>query len=221
MTAIDKQWEKIHKEKPWGKYPSEDVVRFIARNFFNKTRKNIKILDLGCGAGANTWFIAREGFATYAFDGSHQAMIKCNKNVEQPSCLFQADASKIPVRDTVFDAIVDSAVISANTNRNAKKILKECFRVLKAGGKFFSTGLFLPETTGYESGEKVDEFCFRNLELGPLENVGTIHFFTRKSAEFLFKEAGFKNIQIDSTIRTLENEKEKVAFLRVTASKLK
>ena len=27
--AFDKTWEKIFKNQNWGKYPSEDVIRFI------------------------------------------------------------------------------------------------------------------------------------------------------------------------------------------------
>lgn len=28
-------WENIHANQEWGKYPSEQVVRFVARNYYN------------------------------------------------------------------------------------------------------------------------------------------------------------------------------------------
>ncbi|EAI4546039.1 SAM-dependent methyltransferase, partial [Campylobacter jejuni] len=28
-------WENIFSQKEWGKYPSENLIRFIAKNFYN------------------------------------------------------------------------------------------------------------------------------------------------------------------------------------------
>ena len=47
-------WEDIFQNNEWGKYPSLAVVRFVARNFYKvPNRKDIRILELGCGTGAN------------------------------------------------------------------------------------------------------------------------------------------------------------------------
>jgi len=32
-------WEKIHSQREWGKYPNEELVRFIGKNFFNLSKK--------------------------------------------------------------------------------------------------------------------------------------------------------------------------------------
>ena len=74
---VKEAWEQVHKNKEWGMYPSEIIIRFIARNFYKmpKDKRNqIKILDFGCGAGANSWYLAREGFDTYSFDFSEYAV---------------------------------------------------------------------------------------------------------------------------------------------------
>ena len=47
--SFDTTWEDIHKTQEWGKYPSEDIIRFIARNYYKKERSNIKILDFEQG----------------------------------------------------------------------------------------------------------------------------------------------------------------------------
>ena len=88
MKSFSKEWEEIHRNQEWGKYPSEQLVRFIARNFYNKDRKNIKILDFGCGAGANTWFLAREGFDVYAFDGSESAVNRAKEYLNKDGYNF-------------------------------------------------------------------------------------------------------------------------------------
>ncbi len=90
MKTFDKIWEEIHQEVEWGgKYPSEEVIRFIARNYYGADRENTKILDLGCGTGAVTWFLAREGFDTMGVDGSSVAIEKARKLMKKKKVLKQ------------------------------------------------------------------------------------------------------------------------------------
>lgn len=47
--TFDNYWEQVHSRTEWGQYPAEHVIRFIARNFYNTKRDEIRILDFGCG----------------------------------------------------------------------------------------------------------------------------------------------------------------------------
>ena len=52
MKSFDNEWEKIHSTQEWGQYPSESVIRFVARNYYRvPDRKQLKFLDFGCGGG--------------------------------------------------------------------------------------------------------------------------------------------------------------------------
>lgn len=51
--SFDNYWEQVHSRTEWGQYPTEHVIRFIARNYYNKNRKEIRILDFGCGGGCS------------------------------------------------------------------------------------------------------------------------------------------------------------------------
>lgn len=46
MKSVSEEWEKIHSTQEWGRYPSETVIRFIARNYYKTEREKIKILDV-------------------------------------------------------------------------------------------------------------------------------------------------------------------------------
>src|SRR5438105_645758 len=71
----DPVWEDIFKSQPWGRYPGEDLIRFVARNFYKApSRSSVRILEVGCGPGANLWYMAREGFSVFGIDGAPTAL---------------------------------------------------------------------------------------------------------------------------------------------------
>lgn len=203
--SFDNIWEEIHKSQEWGKYPSEDIIRFVARNYYNKERKNIKILDFGCGAGANTWYLAREGFDTYAFDGSASAVMKAKSYLakENLEAHFEvADALDISYENNFFDCIIDSAVVYANTIKNITDMYKKIYDLLVPAGKLFATGLFTPNTAGYGTGILLEKNTFKDLTEGALAGRGTVHFFEKEEILELLDSIGFHNINIDETKRT-------------------
>lgn len=60
----DPVWEDIFLKHSWGKYPAEDLIRFIARNFYSvPSRSEINILEVGCGP--------RSQFMVYGPRGLH------------------------------------------------------------------------------------------------------------------------------------------------------
>ncbi len=92
-----KIWENIFQNKEWGKYPPIPLVRFVAKNFYNvPNRKEIKILELGFGTGANLWYLAREGFSVYGIEGSKTAVEKAIKRFKIFIC-FQIKSIFIEV----------------------------------------------------------------------------------------------------------------------------
>ncbi|MCI9050791.1 MAG: class I SAM-dependent methyltransferase [Lachnospiraceae bacterium] len=203
--SFDTTWEDIHKTQEWGKYPSEDIIRFIARNYYKKERSNIKILDFGCGAGANTWYLAREGFDTFAFDGSDSAISKAKSYLKKDNleAHFEvADALDISYPNEFFDCIIDSAVVYANTIKNITDMYKKTYDLLVLGGKLFSTGLFTPNTTGYGTGLSLEKNTFKDLTEGALSGRGTVHFFEKEEVSELLNAAGFHHINIDMVRRT-------------------
>ena len=134
-TSFHTDWEKIHAGREWGGYPSEHVIRFVARNFYSAPdRSKVKILDFGCGAGANTWYLANEGFDTYAFDGSKSAVARAEKNLAKKGLaahFLVADGIQLPYESETFDAIIDNVMIYSNTLANIRMMYGECHRFLK------------------------------------------------------------------------------------------
>ncbi|SHK01304.1 class I SAM-dependent methyltransferase [Tepidibacter formicigenes] len=221
MESFDRTWEKVHREKEWGKYPPEELIRFIARNYYKKDRNKIHILEIGCGTGANLWYLSREKFNSYGIDGSQTAVNKAKERLESENLKSQitvGDVSSIDYENEKFDCVVDIQCVVHNKIEGIKKIYKEVYRVLKNEGKFFSMS-FSTETLGCGLGEKIEENTYTNITKGPLSGVGTVHFFTEDELINYLTEVGFKNIKIDYIETTHENQTVKIKSWIVQAQK--
>lgn len=221
-ATFDPVWEEVHQKRSWGRYPSEDVIRFTMRNFRSMDPATIRFLDLGCGNGANTWFLRREGFVVHGIDGSGSALRRATEFLGQegpvpPLC--QGDAGSLPYADRAFHCIIDSVVLSANTSTGISRILRECHRVLRPEGLLFSSGLFSPATTGFGTGQSLEEGTFRNVTQGPLSGLGTVHFFERHELDTLWGENGFSLDSVDHLTRTDNNGQVQVSYYLVLARK--
>ncbi len=205
MKSFNEEWEQIHQSMEWGKYPSENVIRFVARNYYKRDRKHIRILDFGCGSGANTWFLAREGFDTYAFDGSKSAVEKAKAHLQAEGLsnvhFDVMDGTEILYENEFFDCVIDNVCIYANCLKYINEMYANVHRILKPGGKFFST-CFGTGTSGYGEGEQIEKNTFCNISKGALADRAVAHFFTKSELKTLAGGAGFSNIIIDEMTYT-------------------
>lgn len=198
--TISSEWEEIHSSRSWGHYPSESVIRFVSRNYYNKEREKIQILDFGCGQGAHTWYLAREGFNTYAFDGSESAIKKTKAYLKESNLkahLKAADGVQINYPSEFFDAVIDSACIYSNTFQNIKIMYKIVFDYLKPGGMIY-TSSFSTGTTGYATGEELENNTFNGVKSGPLSGLGITHFWNKTELHDTLANVGFRDIVIES-----------------------
>ncbi len=61
-------------------------MRFIARYFYRipfEEIRNVKILEIGCGTGANLWYSSREGFSVFALEYSSTALKKMEERFQK------------------------------------------------------------------------------------------------------------------------------------------
>lgn len=197
--SMDHIWEEIHSSRSWGVYPTEHVIRFVARNFYQEERNHIKILDFGCGQGAHTWYLAREGFDTYAFDGSSSAVQKVEKKLKSEglSCHVSVqDGRNIDYPADFFDAIIDNVCIYANLLDDIKAMYLNTYKILKPGGKLLTVS-FGEDLDGYKSGEEVEPGTYRNIKSGILVDRGLSHIFTQSELIEVLKATGFRKVECE------------------------
>lgn len=203
-SSMSQEWNDIHDNREWGKYPGEQVIRFVARNYYKTKRENVRILDFGCGQGAHTWFLAREGFDTYAFDGAASAVEKTRKwldNEGLKATVDVMDGTNTTYQDGFFDAVIDSACIGHNKVSDIVGMYQDTFRMLKDGGRLYSS-FFNTNTTGFGTGELIEKNTYKNVEKGPLEGLGVVHFWEKDELRDLISDCGFKDILIEKDMHT-------------------
>lgn len=100
------------------------------------------VLDLGCGAGRHTVYLAQEGFEVYALDISPEGVERTAQWLTREGLqanLQQADITALPYPDDLFDSIVSVSVLHHNTIANIRTAMAEIRRTLRPGGLLFAT----------------------------------------------------------------------------------
>ncbi|MEP6859981.1 MAG: class I SAM-dependent methyltransferase [Deltaproteobacteria bacterium] len=213
-------WEATFRSQSWGRYPAEHVVRFVARTFGGPSdRAEVRLLDLGSGPGASTWFMAREGFGVSAIDGSPTAIAQLHERLAAEHLNADArvgDLNALPWADATFDGVVDNAALYCNPLASCHRILEEVQRVLKPGGALLSAN-FTDRTWGFGLGATVERNGFADVSEGPLAHKGFALFFDRATVDALY--ARFAEHSVERLAWTLDREQHEIEMWIVQARK--
>ena len=216
----DPAWDKIFRSRPWGKYPPEHLVRFVAGKFYGAPdRKTIHLLEIGCGPGANVWFMAREGFSVSAIDGSGTAIKLATERLlgEGLSAdLRVGDFSSLPWLDNSFDGVLENVSLYCNPWAVIQTAVGEVRRVLKPGAPFLSS-FFTDRTWGYGLGSEIETDAFVDIREGPMAGAGFSLFLKRARLDELF--ADFSEVAVERVSRTVDNERHVIEQFVITCRK--
>lgn len=213
-------WDDIYRGRSWGKYPKEELIRFVAWNYYKASdRKAVRFLDLGCGFGSSTWFLAREGFSVDAIDGSAVIVEKLDARLRDEKLQARAIAGDIvdlPYPDRHFDCVIDIACLMCNDPDSTRRILDGVHRCLKPGGKLFSMSA-TPRSWGATSGRKVGDATYRDLTEGPFANTGTARFSSEQQIRDLYSK--FEKLVIGYSEYSLDTRDHVVAHWLIEGTK--
>ena len=216
----DPVWEDIFRKKSWGRYPPEHVIRFVAHTFSAiEDRSKIRLLEIGCGPGANIWFMAREGFSVSGIDGSHTAIQHADQRLAEEGLradLRVGDFSELPWPDASFDGVVENVSLYCNPMAGITRALDEICRVLRPGAPFLSS-FFSDRTWGYGKGEMVEPDGFINLREGPLAHAGFCLFMNPKRVPEVFGH--FAEVTVERISRTINQEQHLIEQLVICCRK--
>lgn len=126
----------------------KDFLRWLRRER-GVPLENLHVLDLGCGNGKNSNYIANldNGNRAIGIDISETALIEARKHAELTAVSKQTEyikgniGHKLPFINDSFDLLLDVTASNSLTEAERSTYVTEAHRVLKSGGYFFVRAL--------------------------------------------------------------------------------
>ncbi len=176
-------------------WPWSDVVSLVRRHL-RPLHPDLRVLELGAGAGANIPFMLSLGIQYHAVEGSETAVAHMLER-------FPALQGRIAVGDFTqalpfegaFDLILDRASVTSNTHAAVKDALRLASAALRPGGLFIGIDWYSTQHAEYERGTPVDEHARLGTDSGQFAGVGPVHFADEAVLRQLF--AGFDLLSLE------------------------
>ena len=205
--SIDPVWEELFRTREWGKYPPEELIRFVARNYYRvPDRSQVRFLELGCGSGANLWFLAREGFHATGLDGSPAGLAAAERRMAKEGLKVKLVEGTLDQLGKLFapesfDVVFDIACLQCNRLDDVRETLRQAHRLLVPGGRIFAR-MLAEGTHGEGLGEEIEPRTFRNITEGHLKGMGQNHFFSQADLADVFSP--FQEVHVEGMARSYD-----------------
>jgi SAM-dependent methyltransferase len=170
-------------------YPFDAVVSFLFRwRPRHKLPEETDVLEIGCGAGNNLWFAAREGFRVAGIDLSQTAISFAQERLASEKLVGDLRVGNfvtLPWDNETADLGIDRCSTACIGFQGQVVAVKEMRRVLRPGGIFFYNG-YSDEHTSAQSGEQLQDERITNISAGTLVGVGPLGFNSESQINLLF-----------------------------------
>lgn len=185
--TFSQEWDTTFKEnKNISIWPWSDLVSFVMR-YARPSGPQFRVLELGCGAGANIPFFLSLGIQYYGIEGSATIIKRLREKFPslKDNLIIGDFTSSIPFQGD-FDLVVDRSAVTHNPTIGIKKCLEEIHKILKAGGKYIGIDWFSTLHSDYKEGKDTeDDFTRTGYQTGQFAYVGRVHFSDRLHLEGL------------------------------------
>ncbi len=195
MLKKQSAWEKEY-QKPLLVTKKEGPQNFIVQflKYLKKEKglpmSDLRVLDLGCGTGRNSNYLAERGNLVFGLDLAANALKLASERAEkaglseQTKYLRQSIGDKLPFEDNFFDLILDITASNSIKSSEREVYLKESSRVLKPSG-------FMILRTLCKDG---DQNAKKLLETNPGGELDTYFLKDLGITERVFSEVDLKNL---------------------------
>jgi SAM-dependent methyltransferase len=206
------QWDSVYKTgRQQSIWPWTDLVSYVMR-YAKPYKTPFRVLELGCGAGANIPFFKNLNVEYYALEGSSSIIKQLHQSYPEYKDHILVDdfTIRIPFIEK-FDLIVDRASLTHNNTKAIKKCISLIKSHLVSQGVFIGIDWFSTEHTEFANGIfNGDHNTKSDFSSGQFKDVGKTHFSDKNHIIELFDE--FEIILLEHKIVTREIPIEKYKF---------
>ena len=143
MVRIRSSWEEYYSTLKQLPRRLKSLAKFVVDALLTFRQYDVeRVLDLGCGAGRHSIFLAKKSFDTIGIDVSKSALRMARKWVQRERLLnvdlVRATMTNIPLRDCCFGAVVSVNVIHHAVIKDIEATVNEIYRILDRNGYFLA-----------------------------------------------------------------------------------
>ena len=202
------RYDKVYREGlQKSVWPWTSVVT-ILHKLKKGLNPNAKILEIGCGMGANINLIQSLEYEYFGIDFSSFAINEIlNTHPELVEKLAVGDFTKnISFFDKKFNIILDRASLTCNPTSKIKNCIELIKKELITGGYFVGVDWYSTDHSGFKEGKsQEDEFSLIFDEKESLFDPPRMHFSSKEHINNLFKE--FEIIHLEHHITETSKSK--------------
>lgn len=187
--SFSQEWDRIYKNgEQLSVWPWSDLVSFVMRYSKPVAGRKLRVLELGCGAGANIPFFRHYGADYHAIEGSPHIVAGLKKTYpEYAANIVAGDFTAGLIFEGPFDLIVDRAAVTHNSTEAIVRTLSAAHEKLASGGKYIGIDWFSTEHSDFAKGKpSADANTRSGYTDGQFVGIGQVHFSDRKHLEQLF-----------------------------------
>jgi SAM-dependent methyltransferase len=141
-ASLRRRWGRTYattsyRDLPWfSPRPSSWIERGVHEGWI---ARRSRVLDVGCGAGTNSLFLARAGFRVSGIDLAPAAIEAARRRAARAGLAAEfrvSDALRLPFRSRSFGGLVDMGCFHTIPVRLRRAYSTELGRVLRPGGRY-------------------------------------------------------------------------------------
>lgn len=189
-------WERAYARGAFLNQPIDSEMPRYATQF--KARGAKRILDLGCGTGRHTVFLAKNGFDVFGLDIAPSGLCATLQTLSKAGLIAHvtlSDIQQLPFEDAFFDAIISLRVIHHNRLLAIQETVSEMHRVLKPLGLVWVT-VPVPQNHPSRNGKEIEPGTY--VPINGLEAGLPHHLFTKNELITLFQRFSILELHIHS-----------------------
>ena len=219
--SFSTEWERRYQENShMSIWPWSDVVSYVMRHA-RPAGGNVRVLELGCGAGANIPFFLSCGVDYWAIDGSATIVERLRERFPQlKDNIVAGDFTQQLPFGGQFDLVIDRASLTCNDTAAIMRCLAAVHEKLKVGGKFIGIDWYSTAYSEYQKGVQAqDAFTRTGYQHGPFADTGHVHFSDKPHMLELFKEFEMLVLEHKTIHRELPDDAWNFASWNLVAGK--